>query len=222
MWTRRCETKTSPPCQCGQKALHHFMCKWSSLITEPSIRFGAKFKKKKKEWDSTWVFLCCSDLFPWQKCAENWEQMSGRCVSLQHTCCICLFSCIPMWIGPCIYFCIFLCICISQACKQGLSHTSSCPTANSPIIAVNQTLQTHKQTQSLCSFSLLRTHNTQKHPVAPTGGGKTPQPHVRQKLQQSGWKVACQSRWMDSLSYSLALVVGLIGPFWSEVGNFFC
>lgn len=52
VWMQCCGTKTYRPRQCGQKAPHHFMCKWSSLITELSIRLWKKKKKKNSLQES--------------------------------------------------------------------------------------------------------------------------------------------------------------------------
>lgn len=105
----RCETKTSLPRQCGQKALHHFMCKWSSLITEPSIRFSAKKKEKNQSETPLEFFHPRSVRFYWQKWAENWK------VEVAHL--LHLWGLLPVWRSVAHFFFIFLEPSISQVCK---------------------------------------------------------------------------------------------------------
>lgn len=192
MWTRRCETKPCLPHQCGQEAPHHFMCKWSSLITEPSIRFSGEMRGGKKQCDL--IFLA---------------GIRGVRIDEEQSC--------NTTIAP-IFYHLFM-------HKNSYSKSHMNPDVNSSIIAVNHTVQTCKQKQSVCSFPMLRTYNTLKKTktrTRPRIRGATPHRSVRQKQQQSEWKVACQSCWMVSLFSSFAPVVGLIGPFGDEVGNSFC
>lgn len=82
--------------------------------------------------------------------------------------CVSAFCCYTFSIS------VFLCVCVS------------CPPVNPPIIAVNQTLQTHKQTQRLRSRSPLR---NPQHPKTPEHThGATPQPSATQRPRHSGWK----------------------------------
>ncbi len=84
-------------------------------------------------------------------------------VSLQKHLLRVFVSCIScVYLSICSYLCFCMCVCVSVSLSH--TYTGSCPPVNPPIIAVNQTLQTHKQTQRLRSCSPLRTHNTRKHP----------------------------------------------------------
>lgn len=198
----------SPFHQCGQKTLYHFMCKLSSLITEPWMRFSTE-KKNTTEWGSS--FSPRSLSFFWQKMCSKLKQMNRRSVGLcTPVLCVCLFLYVPVSIGLHIYICIFLHLCAFLKCVRKLihthTHTGSCPSVNSSIIAINQTLQTHKQIQRLRSRSPLRTHNTLKHPNTPTD-------QAEEQHLNSLWDKSCDTLSGRCLSKPMnGLIVPLFRP----------
>lgn len=200
---RRCERKPYLPRQCGQKAMHHFMCKWSSLITELSIRFSAK----KKFFFSNKKVL---------KTENKW----GEYVFVYNTqaALVQLFSRIPASI--CLRICIFQCVHAFLAHKllPYCELHDNCCQSNPP------------NTQTNMGLLLLRfwgptrpKKKKKKHPNTPTD-------QAEQRDLGRQWNKSCNSlsgrlpvkaaEWTHCC-LSFALVVNLIGPFRDEVGSCF-
>lgn len=191
MWTQSCYTKKNSfsSVWAEDTASFHVQIKLS-LITEPSMRFRAEKKKKKKNnrVRPCWSF---SVLFSRQKYAASWEQMNRRCVSLQHTCNMYTFVFLfVLYVFILAFF--FLCVHAFLECVRDLAYAHRIMPSSE--LSHNCCQSNPPNTQTNTKAPLALASEDPKHPNTAehthrSGRGATPQPWVRQKPWHCEWEV---------------------------------